>query len=209
MRISFRDLERARQDPRAFGQRLTSGSGDGPRRRGYFMDWRDAVLGWHSAKSAPVVARAELEATLEARFTGRGSEKKREETLRKFDEYVDCFSILGLRAQRTRMEIRAETAIAGGLEVSGQLPVLASKGTSYVGILLLSSEADWESELRSPLIQESIERALNLVPGETAIGAFDYKSGTFSQRTFSEAEITQAKDELDGVLSEVKSSMAN
>lgn len=204
MKISFRDLESARQDPKGFGRKLSEGSGGGPRRRGYFMDWRDAVLGWHSNRTAPDAARSDLEATLAARFTGRGSEKKREVTLRKFDEYVECFSDQGFRPQRTRMDVSADADATSQLEVSGQLPVLASEGTNYIGILLLSAETDWETELRSPLIQASIERSINLLPGEASIGAFDYVNGTFSRRMFTESEISAAKAELDKLLGAVR-----
>lgn len=204
MKIAYRDLETARKDPQSFGRQLAAGVAGTAMSRGYFMDWRDAVLGWHSGDGEPFEIRNRLQAALERHFTGNSSEKKREETLDRFDRYVACFTGLGYRPQRTRMAVATTVDQAADIIVSGQVPVLARKGMEYVAILLISKETDWENELRSPLLQDAAERKLNLFPGDLSIGAYEYLSGTYAQKTFSEEEIESAKEELALVLDGVQ-----
>lgn len=209
MKISFRDLENARRDPVAFGRSLVRPAQGGGMNRGYFMDWRDAVLKWESQNIGATQVRNELQATLERRFTGKGSALRTTQTLARFDEFVAAETTRRYRFQRSRMDIELHLAelAQSPLRVSGEVPLLHRFGTRYIATLLLSQDVDWEQELRTPLLQMAVADKLNLFYGEVSIAAYLYPQGVFEEVTFDDAELQRSKQEVLEVLTVVEQAM--
>jgi len=205
VKISISQLEDARANPTAFGQQLLTGGGKGFVSRGYFMDWRDAVLRWHKSQANPDVIRDELESILERRFTGRGNEKRRAETLETLDDYVLNFLNLGYRTVLTRERIDVTPSVVppDTLQVTGEVPVIARQKTDYIAIILLNREVDWESEIRSPIIQSAIASLMNVRSSNVSIGAYCFSTKEYDERCFTDTETMGAEAEVTEVMRKV------
>jgi hypothetical protein len=199
MKISLRDLETARANPTAYGQQLASSSYPGIMSRSYYMDWRDAVLRWHTSGNSPLVIRSGLENTLEARFK---NQQRIAETLDRFDTYVEHYSGSGLRNQRVRMDVVVPITLglSDRFVVSGEVTRLDRAGYRYVACLIASKEAEWKTELRMPLIQDAVAKKLNLDDDEVSVAVYCFGEGTYDEFAYSDAEIQAAYGELAQIL---------
>ena len=168
------------------------------------MDWRDAVLRWHTSAAAATVVRQQLEDTLRNRFKNQA---RISETLDRFDSYVGQYTASGFRFQRARMDVRLRLPdlLAEHIEVTGQVTRLDRLGFRFVACMLMSTDTDWRSELRMPLIQTAVADKLKFVPDEVSVAAYCFETGVFQETRFNDTAFQSARGEIEDVLAVVLS----
>lgn len=196
MRIPIRELEIARENPSLYASRLASGAPSEPRKRGYFMYWRDAVLGWHSNGLSPQQARDGLAKALESALK---SESRREVTLDRFDAYVATYLSSGLANVRTRMDVVVPVPeeYKGSLVVSGQVPRFdRTADFRYVACYLSSGASIPRSDLRMPVTVLATADKLNLDPADVSAATYCFATGEYIEYVYSPAELNDAYNQV-------------
>lgn len=170
--------------------------------RGFFMDWRDAVLRWHNYKLPAEAVRHQLEDTLQSRFK---NQVRLNETLARFDQYVDHYTSGGFRFQRARMDVRVPLPLdlAERVEVSGEVTRLDRLDHRFIACMLASAETDWRSELRMPLIQAAVTDKLNFLADEVSVAVYTFETGQFEELQYDASIVQAARQELVTVVSAV------
>ena len=187
MRISHRDLERARGDPRGFlifrSQRRFSG---GPTR---FVYLRSAIRRYHKLGGDIDAAFEYLKGAFTTRRFGSLDQYRAylAEYHRAFQELAATpFIVL------EKMELR----VSDNLTIGGQIDRVDLTRDGYsVWIFLEHEQPGWESELRFPLIQGFCAQQLGAPLSELKVGVYFFDSALYSCVTYNAEQVAQAYNE--------------
>jgi hypothetical protein len=201
MRLSFSQLEQARKNPRKFGQSYKPGAINFSSKnfRTYLFA---AIKRFHNGGSKEEVLQFFLEKSKE-KLEGQNHFQARLTHYTKIlDSYCDTFPDQGCRVietgKRTSLKIR-DHVLSGKIE---RLDLRLASG--YRATTTQLNKADWENELRWPLVQKAIAQELACSTAEVEVGVFCFEDGKYGYRTFSNEEILAAENEAEHVLTEVE-----
>ena len=195
-RISFRQLEEARTDPKAFSSKLSQSgsSGFGP---SYFGSLRDAIFRYHNHGNDSATAIAYLEKRL-----GRFKNAVRiQETIANLIWYIDDHSQSGLVTFQSRINIKYPLAPLDGseLRISGQIGRLdLSPVGGYLAWVFRSKDhSNWESDIQMPLLQHTLSTVVLSCPiDEITMGLLSFEERFTGTRSYQRTEVENATREL-------------
>lgn len=200
LRIPIGDLSDARDDPTSYRLKLLDDSGGNTFTFGYFNVLRNAIHHYHKSRNRRDLGQAYLETQL-ARFK---AESKKQQTISRFNWYVDETREQGnvFVQSRLRVSIPLPARVDGVLQCSGEvgrIDILPSGG--YAAWMLRSREAGgWEVELQMPLIQQAVARQLAIDASEVTIGVFAFGDSMVASKCFSSLAISRADNRLNKVI---------
>jgi hypothetical protein len=198
-KISFSQLESARKNPVAFAKSLTTPTGSNPRFSKY-MAWQLAVNHYHKEKGDLSEALNYFEAIFMRRFVDNHKNKvERENWILELDAYAadDVKRKLTYVEHKKRVSI----SVTNKVRLGGELPLIKMNNTGGYSIYFFAREsAQWESELRFPVIQNYVASTLYGVDlSEVEVGVYSLDLKKHLQRTFTQKEIDDAEKEIKAI----------
>ena len=198
MKVTLGNLEEARRNPVAYKQKLLAAEKPFIR-TGYNALLQATILQYHRENLTPDQARERMTHKYHQRFT---TPKGLEEITQSFGAYLDeCAAqnnLATITHQRLRLQLPED--IAASFEVTGKLPRLDTTSDGYAAWLFSKSHAEWQQELRMPLIQAAVAADLGVDVDEVTVGVYCFDDGRHTAYQFNEADIASATAELRGLL---------
>ena len=204
MKLSFSQLENARQNPSKFGRRFRTGGGffSNSNFRTYFVS---AIRLFHQGKSAQQ-AVDHFEQLCTAKLSH----------LQHFEARLQHYKIVLMNYCRTfgkqkcevvaikrRVWLQVGNHLLGG--IIERLDLRLPKGFRVTATEM--ERTDWRHQLRWPLIQKAIALEIGCLPAEVEIAVFSLDDGGYVSKTYSDSEIAQAEVETVSVLDEVEENL--
>jgi len=191
MRISHRELESCTRDPAGWVRAKVAPAAGGPR-QGY-----DTVLklGLHRLHlGQPLdVARQHVEQIF-ARSARLRKASRIEDALDRFEHYAEWLRDSGTAVAESRARIAFEGF--GFLELGGTVDRVDFTESGPRGVLLGRADADWDSQLRMPLLQLALADRYGVPVQEVAVGVQQLDGRGLAQRTFADEEVRKADEGL-------------
>lgn len=198
MKVTLSNLEEARRNPAAYKQKLLAAEKPFIR-TGYNALLQATILQYHRESLTADQARERMTHKYHQRFT---TPKGLGEITRCFGEYLDEYAaqnnLATITHQRLRLQLPAD--IAPNFEVTGKLPRLDTTSDGYAVWLFSKGHADWQQELRMPLIQAAIAADLGTDMDEVTVGVYCFEDGRHTAFQFTEADSASATAELRTLL---------
>jgi hypothetical protein len=202
MKVPLSLLEEARRNPASARSKLVSGARP-PIKYTPNQLLQHVILRFHKQQMTVAEAHKELLQCYHAKFT---SKSDLDEVLEDFDEYIADYQRLDNDAAviRHRLKVRLPDYLAGGIEVTGQIPRLdASSDGGYAARLFAKRPRDWRGELRLPIIQATVATDLGVDIDEVTVGLYCFDDGDHQATSFANEEIAAAYEELGRVLAQL------
>jgi len=200
-KISIPQLEQARINPSRFGVKLRD---DGPSSylSGYpkSLRWLDAVLVYHNTDDLSD-AISELENKFSSRKDTTKNRKELENLIIALDNYVNEYKARGYIHLDSKIILKRQ--LSPFLELSGWIWLINLKPEGGYAGFIISKEVDeinWLLELRFPVIQGFIANNLyGCKSSDVEVGIIDYQTGEHYTTSYSDKDIEEAIEELDGI----------
>ena len=190
MKVTLSNLEEARRNPAAYKHKLLAAEKPFIR-TGYNALLQATILQYHRESLTADQARERMTHKYHQRFT---TPKGLEEITRCFGEYLDEYAaqnnLATITHQRLRLQLPAD--IAPSFEVTGKLPRLDTTSDGYAAWLFSKSHAEWQQELRMPLIQAAVAADLGTDMDEVTVGVYCFEDGRHTAHQFTEADSASA-----------------
>jgi hypothetical protein len=196
IRVPLRALRTAFADPARYVRTFKpSRSGGGPSKYGMLL----FAVGVFHRTNNDRRAQEYLEEKIVANFEQTDDLTQYSQ---KLQEYAQQFRALGNIFLRVRDNIAVPIPPRfDSVTVSGQaarVDLVPSGG--YAVWVFNRNEPDWQSDPRMPLLQFAYSRKLGVSPDEVRLGAYDFKAATHFSRRYSNAEILDARHQLEYLL---------
>jgi hypothetical protein len=192
MRLSHTELAECVADPRGWliKKRRTTGG----RTLGYDQILKLGILRFHKEGGVnPEDARQHIRAILDRQPKLRDEVRKRE-LFRGFGEYVEWYSEAGVIVGAVRTRVSVE--VSASLTLAGEVSRVDVVDEGYRGVLLGRHSADWNAELRMPLLQLGLADALARPVEEVEIGVQNLDGGGLQSTRFESHAIARAQRRL-------------
>lgn len=188
MKISHRELEDCRRSPRTWWQSRQSANAF--RTFGYGQALLNAIHHYHRTDSARA-ARAHLREMIDRNFT---NERRIDDLEVGFENYIRWHRQSGIIVADSN--IRLSYSTGGFLDLGGLISRLDITDIGYRAIILGAGRSNWRNELRMPLIQSAIAFKYGRPVEEVTVGVQGPDGSVLEDETYSEAEITSARQEF-------------
>ncbi len=190
MRISHNDLENCSKNPSMWARNRLTRSKPDFIRRGYDGSTKLAIFAFHKTENEDD-ARVKLSSYL-SDFSSLSRIEAAEDTLSSYIAwYYDEKPIVVETRVRLGIDIGFDNTLAG--EVSR---VDIRRGAGYRGILIGSIPANWNNQLRMPLIQFGLARLYKRRPDEIEVGWQDLSGRPLLTKCYKDNEISRAFKEV-------------
>lgn len=195
-KISFGQLENARNNPTAFAKSLTNPTGGTPR-FSKFMAWQLAVIRYHKENDDLSKAVNYFETTFMRNFVDNSKNIAEREN---WIVDLQVYSTDSIKKKLTYVEHkkRISIPITSKVRLGGELPLIKMNNKGGYSIYFFSRDSTlWERELRFPVIQNYIASTLyqvDLSDVEVGVYALDLKKHL--QRSYTQKEVDEAEKEL-------------
>ncbi len=198
-KISFSQLESARNSPAAFAKSLKDENTSVPR-FSKFMAWQLAVYHYHKERGNLSKAINYFESLFMRNFVDNAKNIADRENL-----------LLELQAYSTDNEKRKLTYIehkkriniplTSKLRLAGELPLIKMNNRGGYSVYFFNRQsAHWEEELRFPIIQHFVATTLyNVDLNEVEVGVYSLDFQKHLQRCYSNYEVDEAVQELQSL----------
>jgi len=206
-KISFSQLERARQNPIAFAKSLADDKG-GTGRYSKYMAWQNSVFHYHKNRGDLAKAIKYFESTFLKNFADNAANQvEREDWILELQAYTKDET----KKRLTYVEHKKRLSIAmnSELRLGGELPLIKMNNKGGYSVYFFSrDDNEWEDELRFPILQSYIATTLyNVALNEVEVGVYSIPKQKHLQRSYSRKEVRIALDELDEVGSQIASAL--
>jgi hypothetical protein len=198
-KISFSQLESARENPTAFGKSLSMPSSGTPRFSKY-MAWQLAVYKYHKEKNNLSKAISYFEAIFLRNFADNPKNNfEREEFIEQLQFYIKDDSKKNLIFIENKKRI--SIPLTSKLRFGGELPLIKMNDKLGYSVYFFSRESvTWETELKFPIIQNYVAKSLyNVDLSEVEVGIYSLDLKTHLQSKYSESDVQDAIKELNTV----------
>ena len=199
MRISLDKIEEIRSDPEAYRQAVEAGE-KGFARPGRHAIMQNALQKWHRGELTVEQARAEMISKCQKRFEAKPGLST---VVRRFDQYVENYQVMETETPLApiRVSVQLPSGVDPRFRVTGTVRRLDrhSDGT-YTAWLFEKTRANWQGELRLPLILNATAAKLNVNIEDLKIGVYCFSDDSAQTFSFTEAQVTNARKELGALL---------
>jgi len=198
--FSITQLEQARKNPAEFAKLLKSG---GTLTQGGFgypksLRWLNAACKFHLNHQI-----ADAITCIEDGFMSRKDTSKNRkevatfiEALHNYEEQITRRKLILIRSREL-----VNIPLSPTVRLSGQIPLIFMNPLGgFLALFVSLPNQNWEGELKFPIIQDYIAKTVfNTDSSNVGVGYVDYYSGTFYETTYSEAELTSFRGEIDDI----------
>jgi hypothetical protein len=185
MRISHTQLEVCLANPRAW-YRASVETESHPYLMGYERVLRLSIFHFH--KSSAPVARNYM-AAMVRRHSLKNVSRINEIEIR-LDRYLKWATVERLKVADTKTNIAYPL---GFLELRGEIGRVDVTSTGYRAVLLSKPPADWEKQLRMPLIQAAVASTYGRPQEKTEVGFQELDASNLSTKCYSDRQIQNAE----------------
>lgn len=190
MKISHRYLDACSRNPAAWTRRRLSSSTDDFIPMGYAGYTKLAIYTYHRTQER-TLAHEHLSKYL-SRFSSIDRIQEAEDVL---DSYISWYDQERPIVVRTRARIILD--IGHGNSLTGEVSRMdVCRDSGYRGILLGPIPADWDSQLRMPLIQLGLSQIYQRDPSEIEIGVQELDGSGISTRSYDQTQIDRAFEQV-------------
>lgn len=198
-KISFSQLEKARNNPKAFAKSLDNPDGSTPR-FSKFMAWQLAVFEYHKQKSNISKAINYFDSLFSRNFANNTKNKIEKE---EWIEQLEAYTLDEIKRKLICVEHKKRISIplTGKIRLGGELPLIKMNNKLGYSVYFFSrSNTPWEDELRFPIIQNYISQVLyNVDLSEVEVGIYSLDSKKHFQNTYKLNEVQEALKELTAI----------
>lgn len=185
MRISHRDLEAARSDPRAWAR---SSDTPEPRRYSRYGLLLNSITCYHRSR--------DLDEAMRYLRDGYVRNFKRPEFLdmleNRLSTYVEDY--LALDGATVLWRVRVSHEIASDLELRGEIPRVDLRTDGKYAAWLFSQEpTEWRNQLRMPLIQEFVSELYAVHLSDVTVGFYCFALRSYESACYGGAALRRAR----------------
>lgn len=198
-KISFSQLESARENPSAFAKSLDNPDGSAPRFSKY-MSWQLAVFKYHKERSILSKAIKYFEEMFLKNFSDNAKNRiEREEWIEQLDAYAKDESKKKLIYIEHKKRI--SIPLTNKIRLGGELPLIKMNNKLGYSVYFFSrKDTLWEDELRFPIIQNYISKTLyNVDLSEVEVGVYSLDLKKHLQTVYKLTEVQDALIELASI----------
>jgi hypothetical protein len=186
MKISHTQLESCLANPSGW-YRASLAAVPHPYMMGYDRVLRLSITRFHKS-SRPSDARQYLAEMIRKHNLTNVDRIREIET--NLDRYIKWATTQRLKVADTKLNIAYQV---GSIELRGEVGRVDVTSLGYRAILFGSAPADWEKQLRMPLIQSAIAEIYSRSREKTTVGFQKLDASSLATTTYSEAEIQRAE----------------
>jgi len=205
MKLALGKIEEAIANPAAFRARADAGD-DGGFGYTYASALRNAVYHYHSSGDRDAAAEY-LEETIQ-NSKNLKSPQRRADTIDQLDWYIDQHADLGWPTfdTRVRVSVAVPARAVGSLSCTGEvvrIDMVPAGG--YAAWLIASTvDADWQDELRMPLLQGVLaDVTLGVDSSEIQVGIYDFSARNVVSTTYADSSIRAARRRFSRLVSDL------
>jgi hypothetical protein len=186
MKISLRDLEAARSNPRGF-----SGRPGGFYRMSKQRILQLAALEFHRRHEDSNAANAYFQQHFRKNFKNTTDLPFFEAQLARY-----CQQFISLGMAVAAIKPRISMPISSRMEIVGEVPRLdlASDG-GYAAWLFGKQQVAWRGELRWPMLQRYFATSMGVSVSLVSVGMYFFEAGIYERTRYSDTEIVEASAE--------------
>lgn len=189
MKLSHRQLEACQRDPRGW---LRAQESDRFVRRGYDGYTKLGIFRFHRDED-PDGARDHLRGLLE-RCGYLTNERRQSRALEKLDDYIDWIRTENVSVVEGRVNL--EFPVNGDLLISGRVERVDVVTGGYRAVLLGDYRADWQQQLRMPLLQMAVAHHYWVPVEDVLVGVQKVDGSELEVVSFSKPERDQARADV-------------
>ncbi|HEY0669944.1 MAG TPA: hypothetical protein VGD22_17315 [Sphingobacteriaceae bacterium] len=198
--FSITQLEQARKNPAEFAKLLKSG---GTLTQGGFgypksLRWLNAACKFHITHQIADAINCIEDGFMSRKDTSKNRKEVATfiEALHNYEEEITRRKLILIRSREL-----VNIPLSPTVRLSGQIPLIFMNPLGgFLALFVSLPNQNWEGELKFPVVQDYIAKTVfNTDSSNVSVGYVDYYSGTFYETTYSEAELTSFREEIDNI----------
>jgi hypothetical protein len=208
MRISLDEIEEIRLDPDAYREAVEAGQ-ECYRRTGRHAVMQNALVKLHRSELTAAEARDVIITKCKERFKDNSGLSP---LLRRYDQYVASYNALNTETPLagTLVSVLMPSGVDPRFKITGTVRRMdRHKDGTYTAWLFERSLADWQTQLKLPLIADALVAKLNLNYEDLEIGIYCFQDSSSQTFSFTEVQIESAQSELASLLMNLSSLVQN
>lgn len=203
MKLNWRAIDEARQNPAAWLQRQSQNGQGFPPKYSFHRFLEHAILRYHTRGNDLGQAHAYLDERYWRHFKSTTQLPRIHQRL---DDYAASYQCLHHTYIVGPMNVGLQLPphLAVDFKVSGLIARLDMTPSGYAAWMFEKQQRDWSVELRMPLIQAAVAAQLGAELDEVEVGGCDLSSAQHTAYCFSSEQVDAAHTELESLLSRLR-----